>query len=58
MKKNKAAQEMAKRRHLSLTPERRKEIAKKAGLQSGVNRRQKKIVSKSVSGEGSENGAE
>lgn len=28
--KNKAAQELAQKRHLSLTPERRSEIAKKA----------------------------
>lgn len=42
MPKNKNAQELAKKRHLSLTPERRKEIAVLAGKASVKARREKK----------------
>lgn len=47
MKKNKAAQELAKKRHLSLTPERRSEIASLAGKKSAENRRQKRDLTES-----------
>lgn len=43
MKKNEAAQALANLRHLSLTPERRKEIASKAGKRSVEVRREKKL---------------
>lgn len=39
--KNKAAQELAQKRHLSLTPERRKEIAIKASKAAADKRREK-----------------
>lgn len=42
MKKNKAAQELAKKRHLSLTPQRRSEIASIAGKKSAQVRSKKK----------------
>lgn len=38
MPKNKAAQELAQKRHLSLTPERRKEIAIKANKARWANK--------------------
>lgn len=41
MPKNKAAQELAKKRHLSLTPQRRKEIASLAGKASAQARKKK-----------------
>jgi hypothetical protein len=39
--KNKAAQELAQKRHLSLSPERRKEIAIKASKAASEKRREK-----------------
>jgi len=43
MKKNPAAQALANLRHLSLSPERRKEIASQAGKRSAEVRRENKL---------------